>query len=205
MQQRRPTSLLDKIKMTIGLAVVPVDAVGENTIGDEIEMLDGDGHIQYQKLNHAMLRKYKNPFRILYLWTVQETLEVQALLEAMKSKDDLEERRLKIMRKNKMTNSELDTMRMSKSANFFGGKNGAAIEMPKAHTVNTHKEVVSLVMIHELLASFMALTILPRFRQERIDNYKKIMTQFSKMERMNSKNVIIMWQSIMHFHSEKSE
>lgn len=31
------------------------------------------------------------------------------------------------------------------------------------------------------------------------------MTQFSKMERMNSKNIIIMWQSIMHFHSEKAQ
>ena len=36
-------------------------------------------------------------------------------------------------------------------------------------------------------------------------NYKKIMTQFSKMERMNSKNIIIMWQSIMRFHSEKAQ
>lgn len=61
-----------------------------------------------------------------------------------------------------------------------------------------------MLLVHEMLTNFMATTILPRFRKERIDNYKKIMNQFSKMERMNSKNVIIMWQSIMHFHSEKS-
>ena len=36
-------------------------------------------------------------------------------------------------------------------------------------------------------------------------NYKKIMQMFSKMERMNSKNTITMWQSIMRFHSEKGE
>lgn len=68
-----------------------------------------------------MLKKYKNPFRILYLWAVQEQLEVQAILEAMKFKDDLEEKRLKVMRKNKMTNAELDTLRVSKSMNHFGG------------------------------------------------------------------------------------
>lgn len=56
-------------------------------------MLDDQGHIQYRKLNIAMLKKYKNPFRILYLWAVQETLEVKALLEAIKSKQELEDKR----------------------------------------------------------------------------------------------------------------
>ena len=60
-------------------------------------------------------------------------------------------------------------------------------------------------MINEMLTHFLATQILPRFRQERVSNYKKILAQFSKMERMNSKNIIIMWQSIMHFHSEKSQ
>ena len=75
--------------------------------------------------------------------------------------------------------------------------------MPNAATVDAHKEVVALVVIHDMLTNFMARTILPRFRLERINNYKKIMNQFSKMERMNSKNITMMWQSIMHFHKEK--
>ena len=56
-----------------------------------------------------------------------------------------------------------------------------------------------------MLTTFLANDILPRFRQERVLNYKKIMQMFSKMERMNSKNIITMWQSIMRFHSEKGE
>ena len=88
-------------------------------------MLDEQGHIQYRKLNTAMLKKYKNPFRILYLWSMQETLEVQSILEAMKLKDDLEERRRKMMRKIKMTNQELDIMRVSRSTSvkdIFSGE-----------------------------------------------------------------------------------
>ena len=54
-------------------------------------MLDAEGHIQYRKLNTALLKKYKNPFRILYLWTVQETLEVQAIQESIKLKEELDE------------------------------------------------------------------------------------------------------------------
>jgi len=66
------------------------------------------------------------------------------------------------------------------------------------------KDIVLLMTINEMLTSFLATSIMPRFRAERVQNYKKIMNQFSKMERMNSKNTIIMWQSVMHFHSEKS-
>ena len=56
-----------------------------------------------------------------------------------------------------------------------------------------------------MLTNFLASKILPKFRAERVQNYKKILTQFSKMERMNSKNLIVMWQSVMRFHSEKGE
>lgn len=48
----------------------PEDSMFRSHIEEEIEMLDDQGHIQYRKLNTAMLKKYKNPFRILYLWAV---------------------------------------------------------------------------------------------------------------------------------------
>jgi len=70
-------SLMDRIKKSVGLKVAAAsEAAEDEKQGDAIEMLDEHGHIQYRKLNTAMLKKYKNPFRILYLWAVQETLEV---------------------------------------------------------------------------------------------------------------------------------
>ena len=72
-------SLIDRIKKSVGIKVSAVfeDADADPAKqGEEIDMLDEQGHIQYRKLNTALLRKYKNPFRILYLWAVQETLEV---------------------------------------------------------------------------------------------------------------------------------
>ena len=67
-----------------------------------MNMLDEHGYIQYRELNEGLLKKYKNPFRQMYLWSVQETLEVQAILEVIRQKDDLEEKRKKMMRKIKM-------------------------------------------------------------------------------------------------------
>ena len=116
-----------------------------------------------------------------------------------------------MMRKIKMTNAELDTMRLSRSTSvkdMFSADHSVISESQPASastTYDTQKDIVELVMINEMLTNFLAMKILPRFKKDRCINYKKIMAQFSKMERMNSKNVIIMWQSIMHFHSEKSQ
>ena len=54
-------------------------------------------------MNTALIKKYNNPFRLLYLWAVQESLEVQSILEGIKLKEEHEERRRKLMRKVKMT------------------------------------------------------------------------------------------------------
>ena len=64
-------SLMDRMKQAIGIRLEnELEATREENKGQEIEMLDDQGHIQYRKLNTAMLKKYKNPFRILYLWAV---------------------------------------------------------------------------------------------------------------------------------------
>ena len=113
-------SIMDQIKEAVGMKTKnamreSVEAKPGEASG--VEMLDEQGHIQYRKLNTALLKKYKNPFRILYLWAVQENLEVQAILESIKLKEELEEKRRKMMRKIKMTPSELDTMRPSRTNN----------------------------------------------------------------------------------------
>ena len=99
-------SMMDKMKLAMGLKVQEaVQQAEEAKKGDAgaIDMLDADGHIQYRKLNTALLKKYKNPFRILYLWAVQETLEVQAIQESIKLKEELDEKKRKYMRKCKLT------------------------------------------------------------------------------------------------------
>ena len=95
---------MDRLRGSIGLKIEQeLRKDEEEKKGDEVDMLDEEGHIQYRKLNTALLRKYKNPFRILYLWAVQETLEVQSIREAFKLKGELEEKRNKLMKKIKMT------------------------------------------------------------------------------------------------------
>ena len=139
---------------------------------------------------------------------MQETLEVQAILECIKLKEGLEDSRKKMMKKIKMTPTELDTLRPSRNSNvkdIFEESEEQKSSGGAISSYETQKDIVELVSINEMLTNFLAKKTLPRFRAERIHNYKKILTQFSKMERMNSKNLIVMWQSVMKFHSERGE
>ena len=99
----------------------------------------------------------------------------------MKFKDELEEKRQKMMRKIKMTNAELDTMRLSRSTSvkdIFSDKDTTVISADPQNaktTFETQKDIVELVMINEMLTNFLATKILPNFKEQRIKNYKKIM------------------------------
>jgi hypothetical protein len=74
-----------------------------------------------------------------------------------------------MMRKIKMTPTELDTMRPSRTSNVRdifednetdANRNGAAATV----TYEVQKDIVELVCINEMLTSFLATDILPRFR-----------------------------------------
>ena len=75
----------------------------ESEDADDVAIADEEGRIRHRALNVALLKKYQNPYKILYLWSVQETLEVQALMESIQMRDELEEKRKKLMRRIKMT------------------------------------------------------------------------------------------------------
>ena len=55
-----------------------------------------------------------------------------------------------------------------------------------------------------MAVDFMVNQLIPKFKKERVDTYRKILNQFSKMEQANSQNVVLLWQSIVEFHREKA-
>jgi hypothetical protein len=59
-------------------------------------------------------------------------------------------------------------------------------------------------MIHEMLTGFMSNTMLPRFKAEKAENYRKIMKQFSILEIENSVNYSKMWSNVMNYHTQRA-
>ena len=167
----------------------------------------------YRNLNMSLLKKYKNPLKILYLWTIQEVLEIQAITEAIKSIGEIDENRKKMMKKIKMTQDELDMMKPTNTGNareLFGQDDSVTSErsrrlnLDSTRTFEAQKDVVLMVSVYEMAIYFMVDKIIPRFKAERVDTYRKILNQFSKMEQANSSNIILMWQSIIEFHKAKA-
>jgi hypothetical protein len=67
----------------------------------------------FNKQNIDLINKYRNPFKILFLWCIQEIFDIQALLETMQSREDLEVYRKKLMRKVSMNEEGLNAIRPS--------------------------------------------------------------------------------------------
>ena len=88
MDKRKP-SLKERLKKVVGISQ-KVSRKSKDwrldihqTEGDEIDIADENGNIKHIALNVALLKKYQNPYKILYLWSVQENLEVTALTECI--------------------------------------------------------------------------------------------------------------------------
>lgn len=73
-----------------------------------------------------------------------------------------------------------------------------------ANAYDVQKDIVHYVMIHEMLTSFMSNQMLPRFKAEKAENYRKIMKQFSIMEIENSVNYSKMWSNVMNYHTKRA-
>ena len=106
-----------------------------------------------------------------------------------------------------MTQEDLNAMKPSTTGTvkeLFSDDENARTSANIDGEFEAQKDVIHFVSIHDMLSSFLVNQIMPRFKHERIDTYRKILNTFSKMERVNSKNMIMMWQNIMQFHKEKA-
>jgi hypothetical protein len=63
----------------------------------------GSEHYSLKASSLQLIKKFKNPFKILYLWCNQELLDVKALQDAFVMRDNLEKRRKEMMKQVRMT------------------------------------------------------------------------------------------------------
>ena len=120
-----------------------------HTEGEEVDIADENGNIKHISLNVALLKKYQNPYKILYLWSVQENLEVVALTECIQKRDELEEKRKKMMRRIKMTAADLNAMKPSNTGTvkelFSEDGNESKQKATVEHDYEAQKDVIHYV------------------------------------------------------------
>jgi len=86
-------------------------------LAERLKHEDGFGseHYSLKASSLQLIKKFKNPFKILYLWCNQELLDVKALQDAFVMRDNLEKRRKEMMKQVRMTEQEVFAMRPSTS------------------------------------------------------------------------------------------
>lgn len=167
----------------------------------------GTEHFSLKASSMQLIKKFKNPFKFLYLWCSQELLDVKAINDAIRMRENLEVKRRELMKRIRMSEAELKAMRPSTSGSvkeLFNEDGDEEKVNKKLNTINNYevqKDIVHYVMIHEMLTGFMSNTMLPRFKAEKAENYRKIMKQFSILEIENSVNYSKMWSNVMNYHT----
>jgi hypothetical protein len=134
------------------------------------------------------------------------------LQDALAMRDKLELRRREMMKQVRMTEQEVFAMRPSTSGSvkelFNDDGNTEKVNKKLNSRVNTYdaqQDIVHYVMINEMLTSFVSNQMLPRFKAEKAENYRKILKQFSILEIENSVNYSKMWSNVMNYHSKRAD
>ena len=137
---------------------------------------------------------------------------MKALQDALAMRDKLEQRRREMMKQVRMTEQEVFAMRPSTSGSvkelFNDDGNTEKVNKKLNSRVNTYdaqQDIVHYVMINEMLTSFVSNQMLPRFKAEKAENYRKILKQFSILEIENSVNYSKMWSNVMNYHSKRAD
>lgn len=170
----------------------------------------GTEHFSLKASSMQLIKKFKNPFKFLYLWCSQELLDVKAINDAIRTRENLETKRREMMKKIRMSEAELKAMRPSTSGSvkeLFNEDGDEEKVNKKLNTINNYevqKDIVHYVMIYEMLTGYMSNTMLPRFKAEKAENYRKILKQFSILEIENSVNYSKMWSNVMHYHTQRA-
>jgi len=127
-------------------------------------------------------------------------------------RDKLELRRREMMKQVRMTEQEVFAMRPSTSGSvkelFNDDGNTEKVNKKlnsRVITYDAQQDIVHYVKINEMLTSFVSNQMLPRFKAEKAENYRKILKQFSILEIENSVNYSKMWSNVMNYHSKRAD
>ena len=71
-------------------------------------------------------------------------------------------------------------------------------------TFEVQKDIIHYVTVNEVLTQYLSQKVIPSFKQEKADNYRRIMRQFAKLEIENSTNQNDMWMKVMINHADKA-
>jgi hypothetical protein len=121
----------------------------------------------------------KNPYFNLYHWIKGEVSDIEALLKAIQTKDSFASKIKKSDLKKRNTQKDLDNVTQGKKTvgTLFKNEGDSAKMVSKIE--NTDKEIESLNVLSDVMTIYLGESVIPPFKEKRINLYHKIIAQFN--------------------------
>ncbi len=143
-----------------------------------------DENEQLRQQMGSFVEGVKNPFQEMYNWIKGEIYDIQALQEAVNKREELDKTRSKLLSQKAKNQNDL--------ANVTAGKTTMRTILKKdagaiSQSIEMHdREIEWLEELVNIVTIYLGERVLPRFKEDRASNYRRMMSQLSMLEINNS-------------------
>jgi hypothetical protein len=132
----------------------------------------------------------KNPYKVMRLWLKWESLDINAMLEAIETKSDLEGRRFSLNQRKQQKQRELDKLKSGKSSmkTMFKSQNSIvnSITNLTREIANTEKEIECYDIYIKTLIIQINHAAIPYFKKDKVGLYNDLINTYSESYINNS-------------------
>ena len=132
----------------------------------------------------------KNPYKVMRLWLKWESLDINAMLEAIETKSDLEGRRFSLNQRKQQKQRELDKLKSGKSSmkTMFKSQNSIvnSITNLTRDIANTEKEIECYDIYIKTLIIQINHAAIPYFKKDKVGLYNDLINTYSESYINNS-------------------
>ena len=151
----------------------------------------------------ALQKKITNPYIKMKYWVKEEIYDLHAILEAIHTKEKLENQLSKTRSKKKSSQSALDKLNQGKKTltNFWKSQSA------KANDITSHTQTIakceSDIMNYERMINVVAANLcensIPGFKSNKAKSYYNMLHLVSGQEFCNSEESMATWKKVMEY------
>ena len=133
----------------------------------------------------------------MFHWVRGEIFDIEAVLRAIKVKDNFSALIVKNNKKKSSTQNDLDNVTTGKKTIGTMFKNESDTGKMVAKIENTEKESESLKTLYDIMSIYLGEQVIPPFRENRIKLYKKNIEYFNLTMINNAHQTATYWSSVL--------
>lgn len=163
---------------------------------DRLALLDENMQLEIEDKVRNMFLNLANPFEELYHWCKGEIYDLQAMQDMLAVRETLEKQQTKIQGNKKSAQNDLENMNMGKKTIRTVFKKETDTEAMAAQIQMNEQEIEKFEKFLGIVTVHIGQNVIPRFKREKLEIYKKVVTVLSYLEISNAHLGAVLWQDV---------